>query len=67
MAPGCSVLPGAASQIPARWTWKETQPKHQGITSAPPAHTRPGPWRKVGPQAAPIPPMKGAPWTPFAG
>lgn len=67
MAPGCSVLPGAASQVTARRTWKETQTKHQGITSAPPAHTPPGPRRKVGPQAAPMPPVKGAPWTPFAG
>ena len=36
MAPGCGVLPGAASQITAWWTWKESQMKHQGITPCPP-------------------------------
>lgn len=58
MAPGCRVLPGAASQITAQWAWKETQTSAKGS---------PLPHRPMPPQAAPTPPVKGAPWTPFAG
>lgn len=67
MAPGRSVLPGAASQITAQWTWKETQMRHQGITPCPHHPIPLRPLEESWSSDCPIPPMKGALWTPFPG